>query len=336
MDVNITLVSILVIILLFIPGFFFKRFYYSGQFTKQFGAGIFAERFITSIFWGLIVQSITLVMVGRFTQTNYIDIRDSISRFYSDLNNNKLPDCTAQNFYYGLGYIILAILCASVLGLIFHNVVRVLRIDILFPVLRFTNYWNYYFRGDFKNLRGNRRKGKVISTNLDIIVQDGSGKNRLYSGFLAHYTISHVTGELETIAIANAERWSNTSTSFKSISGDNLVIPYKTVININLRYNIKSRARKQYYEVAIGLFSITLFGAFFFLIPYYYYNSIGLLKTIIALIIAIFDWLFITSILAQPFTQYNRPTNNPNKAGYFITSLVFITVFTYLLYRVLH
>lgn len=61
METNVTLVSIAIIVFLYFPGNIFKRFYFKGPFSQQFNIGIFAERFITSIFWGGIMQIMSLI-----------------------------------------------------------------------------------------------------------------------------------------------------------------------------------------------------------------------------------------------------------------------------------
>jgi|GEM_PF-1575978 len=40
MEPQFTLISIVLLVVLFIPGFFFKRFYFQGNFARQFGSGI--------------------------------------------------------------------------------------------------------------------------------------------------------------------------------------------------------------------------------------------------------------------------------------------------------
>ncbi len=333
MEVNITLVSILVIILLFIPGFFFKRFYYTGQFTKQFTAGSFAERFITSIFWGLLVQFTALLTLGRLTGFKYNNIRQPISKFYADLSNNQLPECTSDNFLYGMGYVLITIFMAILLGWASHTLVRLLRLDIYFPVLRFTNYWNYYFKGDLKELRSGNRTGKVISTNIDIKISD-NGKSTLYSGFLAHYTISPNTGELETIALINAERYSNTAMRFKPVKGDSLIIPCSTIINLNLRYNIK-QARRTFNRTRIAntIYFLAAISIMFY-IPHKYNSIIGFWRILLAIIFAELDILFIYVLF--DFLSKPQPGKTlSEKVSFVFAGIAFVSVISTILHLIL-
>ena len=294
MDVNITIVSILVIIFLFIPGFFFKRFYYTGQFTKQFHSGTFAERFITSIFWGLIIQLISLAFFNSKYDISY----DSVIKFYDKVKSNQLPDCSSDVLLHLLIYMGLTVSTAMLLGIISHKFVRVCRLDIHVPVLRFSNYWNYYFKGDLSSLRPNKR-GKVISTNLDVITEDGSGATKMYRGFLVNYTISPLTGELETIVLSNSERWSKSADKFKTIPGDSLVIPYKTVININMRYNIKENKTniRQTFLNAIAMLGLGSILFSMFGIPYIFLGSHPWYWILLVMFLSILDTMLFYSLL---------------------------------------
>ena len=148
MDFNVTFITILVLVLLYIPGYFFKRCYYTGRFTKQFTWGNFTERFITSVFWGIIIQLAAVILWYLLLHPDIDSIKNPISKFYTELMANKIPDCTFDNLIYATKYISSVIILAIVLGYFCHMTVRNLRLDKLFPVLRFANEWNYYFRGE--------------------------------------------------------------------------------------------------------------------------------------------------------------------------------------------
>jgi hypothetical protein len=335
MDVNITLISILVIVLLFIPGFFFKRFYYSGKFTKQFHSGTFAERFITSVFWGIIVQFVSLALMGKFTTLQYSKLRLPITAFLKSLTNSEPPECTPISFNYIVAYIFVTVMLGIMLGLVTHNIVRILRLDIYIPVLRFSNYWNYYFKGDLKQLRGNRRKGKVISTNIDAIVDDGTGnKNKLYSGFLADYIISPITGDLETIVLSSAERWSESKNDFKSIPGDNLIIPYKTVLNLNVRYNIQSKRNREDLSDIFTAITLLAFLAVIFGMPSYFFHKIGIIRIIFATLLSVIDLLFL-QILINTITPSTITMSQEKKTNLIIGSIFFILLLSISVYFLL-
>lgn len=339
MELNVTLVSLLVVIFLFIPGSFFKRFYYTGQFTKQFAAGSFAERFITSVFWGIAVQTITLAITAKIFHLSYNKARVPITKFYAELSASRLPDCSTDNFYYGAGYICFTLLLGMLLGFTCHKVVRLLKLDIRFTILRFANIWNYYFRGDIMQITSKTNKrGKVMSTEVDLITDDGEGGTRLYSGFVSHYTISPNTGELETIVLTSAQRWSTSlqPAGFKSVSGDLLIIPYSKVINLNMRYNFQLRVPGKYralIQVVYGLFTVLSFVSIIVTVPYLYYNTLGLLKTVIVIVTSLIGWFAIVSLLSiyilpQPASS-NRLSRNDKAAIWF--SFVVVSIVAWFL-----
>lgn len=338
MDFNVTLVSLLVIVLLFIPGFFFKRFYYTGKFTKQFTSGIFAERFITSVFWGIIVQMIVIIVSSKLLNPDYDSIKSPISKFYTDLMANKIPDCSIQNIYYASGYIVTTIIVAILMGYISHKVVRILRLDRKFPVLRFANYWNYYFKGDLITTHGTQsRKGTVISTYIDVVVDDGSDTNRLYSGFLTDYTISTTSGELETIAITDAHRWSRSKNAFTKINGDCFIVPYNKVLNFNLRYNVKANVVPDV-TLLVALISILLLPTLLIYIPYQFYYKIGLMKTILGTALVASLWFFVFTLIFGVFVNKTTPEilSKPSDRRKFAMSLIgMVVLLSWLTYIVL-
>ncbi len=91
METPISVLTTLFILLLIVPGIFFKRFYFSGEFSQQFGVGLFADRLISSIFWGLGVQLVTYFIFSRFFDFNLLDIKDDLANSYTNLAENKLP-----------------------------------------------------------------------------------------------------------------------------------------------------------------------------------------------------------------------------------------------------
>jgi hypothetical protein len=282
------------------------------------------------------MQSIGVLMLPKLVNAEYETIREPITKFYTELSNGTLPDCSKSNFIIGFSYILYIVILACLLGSVCHNIVRKLRIDITWPVFRFTNSFNYYFRGDLYSLRSGRKKGKVLSTNIDLIIETGEDKNRMYTGFLAEYTISPISGDLDTIVLSNAERWSESKQSFKEIKGDNFIVPYSKVINMNVRYNIAKRNIKQKISNAIAIVMLLVLCATFILLPYYYYNSIGLGKTIGGIIISIWIWALLVSLFALPFSDKQKDSQGREipKLKISIVSVVTLCLLSWFLYKI--
>ena len=72
---ELALSSIFLIVIVLFPGLIFRRFYYSGKFTKQFLKGEWSERIVTSIFWGIFSQLITLLFISYipWVRTNFLN-----------------------------------------------------------------------------------------------------------------------------------------------------------------------------------------------------------------------------------------------------------------------
>lgn len=305
MDPQITISSIVFIVWLIFPGVIFKRFYYQGQFTKQFSFGLFADRLITSIFWGCFVQLITFLLYSRSLGFTFTGIKGHLNRVYDQIINNRLPDLQYHHLVYILGYASALIFVASILGTFLHKVVRLLKIDVHFELFRFANQWHYYFKGDILSTRdfSSLPKGKVLSTFVDALVDDGSERNKMVTGFLTQYTISAQTGELETIHLTRASRYSNSQANFKEIPGHVLSIPYSRIIDLNLRYNIveidNSRRDATFVVVIQFVGWVGLIASFI----YPWYLDANLFKTIVGMLSSTFAWLLLIAVAQNPFQR---------------------------------
>lgn len=304
MENQITITTLIIIVWLVFPGVVFKRFYFQGQFTKQFGAGLFADRLITSIFWGIIVQIITFLVYSRSLGFTFTGIRDKVGVAYSNILENHLPADTYQYLKYVLVYLICLIVMAAILGTIFHKMIRIFKIDVKLEVFRFSNHWNYYFRGEILSTRDFKqiKKGKVLSTMVDVLIDNATEKNKMIQGFLTQYTISHKTGELDALYLTGAKRYSETTKQFKDIPGDCLIIPYEKVIDINLRYNIKiideDREKQKIFTI------ITFLGlstGFLFIMVFPWYLHLGLLHTLLGIFFSTVAWIFFITIISNPY-----------------------------------
>ena len=97
MESQFTISGLLFIICLIVPGVIFKRFYFQGQFSKQFGAGLFADRLITSIFWGIIVQITTYLVFSKSLDFSYEDIQPKVEITYKNIFQNTLPNLSYKD-----------------------------------------------------------------------------------------------------------------------------------------------------------------------------------------------------------------------------------------------
>lgn len=322
MDVNVTIASIVYIITLIVPGVFFKRLFFQGHFSKQFGSGLFGDRMITSLFWGIIVQILTLLLFKNTLLLEYEKTQESIIALYPKLLDNKIPDFSYKNLQYVLGYLSASIFVSLVLGHLFHLVIRKFGIDLKFRIFRFSNNWNYYFKGEV--LRGqefkNSRKGNVIFTEVDIVTHNGDGKTKMYSGYLTDYSLKQ-DGELENIYLTETRRYSQEGKCFKPIPGDCFIVPYKNIQNLNLTYEFEekkdSTIKRKIATTAFNVIGfLTLFGIL--IIPWFL--NIGIWDKIWGIVVSLLSWF---SMMAAGLNLISHKRHEENVRQAIIILFVF-------------
>ncbi|HEY0054282.1 MAG TPA: hypothetical protein VGB63_02905 [Pedobacter sp.] len=307
MEAQFTISSIVFVVWLIVPGVFFKRFYFQGEFTKQFGAGLFADRLITSIFWGTFVQIITFLIYSRAFGFTFTSIKGSVNRIYGEISHNVFPNITYTHLTYILGYLLASIFMAIVLGTFCHKVIRTFKLDVRFETLRFSNQWNYYFRGEILSSKDFKpfRKGKWLSTHVDVKLDVGGEKTKLFQGFLTQYSISSKTGELETLYLTNAKRYSETDNKFKEVPGDVFIIGYSRVVDLNIRYNIQFIDVNKRITLINNIIFIIGFAGLLAILILPWFLDFSFLRTLIGIIFATASWLMLIILCMNPF-QLNK------------------------------
>lgn len=330
-----SLITILFIVLIFIPGHFFKRFYYSGKFSRQFSSGDFAERLIVSLFWGVVVQLCAFSLMRLFIKFN---IEDSSKKATSILDKLTKYDFTVSgqvNFLYCFYYLGGSLLFSILLGGAMHHIVRILKLDLKVNALRYTNEWHYFFTGG--NLKSQQRtmgRGRIEAVQLDLVTDAGDGNTRLYSGLLNDYALCP-EGKLDVISINGAKRYSTSKGEYTYIPGDCLVIPYDKVININISFLVRSRTPRSFTgafaflkNIAMVLLLLSIVAAPFGL-PIAFYSKIGLSRTIGLVIVAELALICISTIVSLIFTPKEKIKNK--KEVIIVLSLVLAICLLYCL-----
>jgi len=204
MDFQVSIIGIILVLAFYLPGYFFRRLYFSGFSTKQFGLGEWYDRFFISIFLGMIIQYITIKILKDNFDFNFDTVSQPITQFYNQIMDKKLPDLDYTNLRNGIFYLFLSMAFGSVFGFIARKIVRIARLDITFSTLRFANIWHYYFKGEMVNTKDFRiaipKKGKWVSTRADVLADfEKDEKNILYTGIISQYDLSHKSDKLERI-----------------------------------------------------------------------------------------------------------------------------------------
>lgn len=304
--------SLLIFVLLVFPGIIFRRFYYVGEFSKQFNSANWLNSFYISIVPGILIQVLTLVFflsfVFKITYENPIVCYVNV--FYKSLQSNVIPDFLFSiSFLKYLGiYFLLMILFSAILAQICWIIVRKFNLDIKFKPLRFSNYWHYYFSGEiiqtksFKSIRDMNNGAKVILSEADVLIDLGNGDNKLYKGIVAQYTICKDSGDLKNIYLTQARRYKRTDIGVEliDIPGDILILPYEKILNINLKYvyHRSSNSILKIFSAILILSSLVvlMLNPFEVLL-----NNVSVYGGIIGRVYLFFGWVFIIQFFQNLF-----------------------------------
>ncbi|UAM97420.1 hypothetical protein K8354_13995 [Polaribacter litorisediminis] len=328
--------TIILIVLILFPGLIVRRFYFIGNFSKQYFKGEWSERIVTSIFWGLITQLISLLL---FSYTSWAKVNDS-NEVIKTIFNGKIPDnliTDSNSIIFLLTYITFSLILSATLGYLAHKIIRLLGFDIRNSAFRYSNNWHYYFKGEILKTEdfSKYKKLKILFTWVDVIIDTKDGKNKMIQGVLSQYTINNKTGDLEYLYIDEAERWSNNSKSFKPVNSHIFVVPFKNVIDFNIRYNYTLRVNKfltNIKKLFSSVLTLVVIGIIF-IAPWYIAKShIGVFR----IIFSIFLNIFLSGMILAPFIKA-KPGTIKKKWGiqeylfYIIFLIIFIAIIAVLL-----
>ncbi|WP_316739894.1 hypothetical protein [Pedobacter aquatilis] len=323
MDTSVTVFTIAYIAILIVPGIIFKRFYFQGAFSKQFNLGLFADRIITSLFCGILVQIISLLTFSRIINVTYLDFKKKMMESYTKVQSNSLPDLSFDQILNTFYYAVYSVVLAALFGYLLYKIIRGFRLDLHLPAFRFANHWHYYFKGeilkttDFKAAN----RGKVISTEVDLMLKDNDGKSNLFSGLLTQYTINS-KNELQTLYLTGTTRYSQTAGAVKNIPGDIFIVPFETVQNLNIRYNFLQQQPKETFKRSVLILCASLlFGVFYF--PWV--SKLDVWLKIITNILMFISWFSFTALMMSLFPVSNGATPLTRVAR-FILVIIFIVI----------
>ncbi|MEY8847309.1 hypothetical protein AB9K26_00715 [Psychroserpens sp. XS_ASV72] len=254
--------SIFVLFFVALPGVIFRRFYFQGEFTKQFDSKGWSHSLFLSLVFGLAVHLVLIFIYFNFNLLisieNFNIIYDSLEFRKEPIFDNKLK----VNLLYW--YLSLLFIAPMLFGYALHSLVRYTNLDMKSSLFRFSNHWHYYFKGeignhkDFKELKNSIIDKKFIATNADVLCKRTDTEAILYSGLLNQYTICKQTGNLQYIYLTHPKKHDYlTSKDLSSVQKDSninfqpfpshcLIIPKSEILNINLRYVFTQKKYKDY------------------------------------------------------------------------------------------
>lgn len=277
---NISLEFIIIVINIIVPGLLFRRFYFYGHFSKEFGAGYSLIRLIAvSSFAGLVIFSISSVCYLPLYKGNFFDLLKQVFEFYYNLKDNQDLDL---NEYHPLKVLTITIFCSIFFGTTIGRTIRFLNIDKGVKILRFKNYWFYVFHG-FLKMKPPKGK-RLLFTQADMLINSSDG-SKLYSGILKDYEVNNsCIQKLNTVTLTDTKRYtSNQSNKLIRIPGDLFVIDCSSLININITY-IYTRKEKEILKI-LGKIQTFLTVGIFLSIPLFIFK-IGWINYVL------YNWYF--------------------------------------------
>lgn len=257
---NIAFLS-LVYLLLAVPGFLVRSFYYSGEFTRNLLPRSWTDEIGKAILysvpfhllWVLIVEALQRIGLTHHTLEIETVIR-LLSGEYGD-GNNSLHGVIVK-FYENAWYVLLFYLAVLGTAILAGNGARKLvwenELDVKGRWLRYRSEWLYKImgRGQLKGVQMNDTEAWVdILSEQDTSVP---GKAMLYRGLAAGYTTEE-NGALRDIILTDVKRTDgekDTSGTIRwiRVPGKFFVMSYSKVRNMNVTYEQHSKKILQQIE----------------------------------------------------------------------------------------
>jgi hypothetical protein len=251
----------LVLFFLILPGVFFRRFYYTEEFSKEYFKSSFFDVLTSAFIPAIIIQLVWISIIPLFGYGIDFELLGKLI-----LSQESAIDGfrNIHVHYRGIAiYNISMWIIASFLGSFSKSIVRYFRIDRTRKFFRFQNEWHYILQGEiFDFPRSSISLADDYPEDIEVRYVDAlvntSDGAVLYEGILVDYNLSK-TGSLDSIILTEVQR---RLFKFDSIPTENelevlrkkeprveliykghydipghiLVLPFKEVLNINLSY----------------------------------------------------------------------------------------------------
>ncbi|KAF2335460.1 hypothetical protein [Flavobacterium daemonense] len=302
---EIALNSFVLFLLFIFPGIVFRRFYYVGEFSKQFNSGNWINTIYISLVPGLIIQ-----IISYFAFVNLINANLSFNNFefinsiYKKIKKDSLPK---ELFNFELLswiflYLFTTVFISFIIAQICWKVVRTFNLDIQFSTLRFNNYWHYYLSGEslkFKDFKGLLPDKSLIValTEADVLVDVGNDGTKLYKGLIRQHTICKNSGDLKAIYLTDVRRYrknfENNSVEIKDVPGHIMILPAEKIININLTYITRHKKQTNYSALILGILNLIILAFLMFNPSNIFLRNTTLFGDIIGRIWLFLEWLII-------------------------------------------
>lgn len=301
---------ILLFFIIVFPGIIFRRFYFYGNFSKQFRIKEpLHNLFISNIFPGILLLAFSIFFL------NLLDWLSPLEHLFSNIFSFKNNDHFNKDYINNISKIsALTLFLAVVIGYFSARIIRFFKLDIKYKILRYRNTWHYIFSGEIANFEKfenqlelnftNKRKKKFYPPRVDILIEQ-SNNDVLYSGVLLDYELAQDdTLQLEKVYLKRPIRYKKDEKGHKkprNIPSDIFILNTKNLLNINIYYpdidedvkNKKQKSRKIKVVVysLLTLISFSIFIGYFVTLyintGWYFYDSSTWFQKLSLLILSI-------------------------------------------------
>ncbi|OCB77337.1 hypothetical protein [Flavobacterium crassostreae] len=272
---NLTLGFIAFFISIVIPGIIFRRFFFYGEFSKQFNT---KDPVLHSVFFsiipGIVIQIITFISYNLSIgfDASYLDVFTIFRDITSDGTNgtqkatkNFINNELVGFFWYSIGVFVFA----SFSGWFCSRLIRTLKWDKKYKLFRYNNQWYYIFSGEvlnmkkfedahhvsFKSNKGQEQDTLMTYADILVSVSEQNDRKELYTGYVVDYDLkSDDITQLDKIYLIDTHRYKKKekniykkgveskevepkqSRNRLKVPGDIFVLNAKNIVNLNLTY----------------------------------------------------------------------------------------------------
>lgn len=231
-------VSTLFLFLFILPGITFKRAYLSSVFSRKLKFSGILDEVFWALFPSIIMHIISYLLLSGASAI--FDFEFDLKRVLSIALLEQENEAVYVDIF--LAYLLY---CTFVMTISFfaghasRKIIRMSKFDRKFKLFRFTNDWHYLLSGEFLDFPEVPDHPEEVSFKLVNALTSVGSQQMIYIGELIHFTLSD-EGGLENIVLKDAKRRllqdDLSENRYYEIPGRYITIPYKTIVNINIRY----------------------------------------------------------------------------------------------------
>lgn len=252
-SMNIALATLTLLIILY-PGFLFRRFYFTEEFSKEYFKQSVTDLLFSSILPGFFIHFLGyLFFIKGRTEIDVITIGTLLSGTSDADKVTQAFKTVYEKSFLIIGYFAGVSLVGMIAGFLTKLVVRNFKLDRKIKLFRFQNEWHYIFSGeilDFPKVSG--KADDIDCSYVDALVKTDEG-TVIYSGLLTDYILSK-EGGIDRIYLTSVKRRflkddiingpeskeqkqvNAEDKRYYYLPGQFFIIPYNLVINLHITY----------------------------------------------------------------------------------------------------